>query len=362
MATMADVARRAGVSAATVSHVLNGTRPVRPATRQAVLDAIEALGYTHNTLARSLVTARTGTVGLAVSAARHPYFAEILSGVEAAALEHGYGLLVADPHDDPGHELRVVRLLHQRRVDGLILTPSAAPAALLDYLRRHRVPTVLLDRVPAPEDGGGGWAFDQVGAENAGPAEELVAHLAGLGHTRIGLIAGLAGLSTSRERLAGYRAGLAAAGLRFDPALVAAGHSTADGAEAAARALLDRPAPPTSLLAANDAMTLGTLRALRALRRRVPRDVALVGFGDFPWADLFEPRLTAVAQPAAEIGATALRLLLDRVDAPDRPPRTVRLPCAFVHRSSCGCPDDAAAPKRTDRLPRIPTSRRGTDR
>src|SRR4051795_4706032 len=118
MPTMTDVARSAGVSVATVSHVLNDTRPVLPHTRQAVLDAIEELGYTRNTLARSLVTARTRSIGLAVSAISNPYFTEILQGVESAALEHGYGLLVADPHDDPEHELRVARLLHERRVDG----------------------------------------------------------------------------------------------------------------------------------------------------------------------------------------------------------------------------------------------------
>ena len=119
---MADVARSAGVSVATVSHVLNDTRPVLPHTRQAVLDAIDKLGYTPNTLARSLVTSRTRSIGLAVSAISNPYFTEILQGVEAGALEHGYSLLIADPHDDPEHERKVVQLLHERRVDGMTVT------------------------------------------------------------------------------------------------------------------------------------------------------------------------------------------------------------------------------------------------
>ena len=146
MTTMADVARRAGVSVATVSHVLNGTRPVRPGTRTAVLGAIDALGYTHNTLARSLVTARTRSIGLAVSAISNPYFTEILQGVEAGALEAGYSLLLADPHDDPHHERMVVQLLHERRVDGMIVAPSAEPAEMVAYLARREVPTVFLDR------------------------------------------------------------------------------------------------------------------------------------------------------------------------------------------------------------------------
>ncbi|GGL83781.1 LacI family transcriptional regulator [Streptomyces fumigatiscleroticus] len=336
MATMADVARSAGVSVATVSHVLNGTRPVLPHTRQAVLDAVEELGYTPNGLARSLVTARTRSIGLAVSTTSNPYFTEILRGVEAGALEHGYSLLVADPHDDPEHELTVVRLLHERRVDGVIVAPSAAPHALVAHLTRHRVPAVFLDRlVDPPADGIS--RLDQVCAENAEPTARLVTHLAGLGHRRIGLVAGLPGLSTTSERIAGYRQGLAAAGLPHDARLLVHGDSASAGAARATAALLSLASPPTALITANDAMTIGALRTLRDRGLSVPRDMALCCFDDFPWADLFSPRLTAVAQPGERIGAEAVRLLLDRLAAPDRPARTVRLPCVLVHRTSCGC-------------------------
>ncbi|PZT69766.1 LacI family transcriptional regulator [Streptomyces sp. SW4] len=338
MATMADVARSAGVSVATVSHVLNGTRPVLPHTRQAVLEAVEELGYTPNTLARSLVTARTRSIGLAVSAISNPYFTEILQGVEAAALEHGYGLLIADPHDDPGHERKVVQLLHERRVDGMIVAPSANPRDLLAYLGRHRVPTVLLDRVvDAPEDGAA--RFDQVCADSAEPTTRLVTHLAGLGHRRIGLVAGRPGLSTTRERITGYRHGLAAAGLPYDERLLAHGDSEAAGGAKATEALLSLAAPPTAVVTANNAMTIGALRALRDRRLSVPGDIALCCFDDFAWADLFEPRLTAIAQPSRDIGARAVQVLLERLAAPDRPARTLRLPCSFVHRTSCGCPN-----------------------
>ncbi|MFD8674338.1 LacI family DNA-binding transcriptional regulator [Streptomyces seoulensis] len=338
MSTMADVARSAGVSVATVSHVLNGTRPVLPHTRQAVLDAVETLGYTPNSLARSLVTSRTRSIGLAVSAISNPYFTEILQGVEAAALEAGYSLLIADPHDDPEHELKVVQLLHGRRVDGMIVAPSAEPGGLVAYLRRQAVPTVLLDRVLGPAGPGQG-PFDQVCAENSGPMAELVTHLASLGHRRIGLVAGLPGLSTTDERIAGYRQGLAAAGLDADDALVVSGSSEATGAERATAALLALPAAPTALVTANNAMTIGALRALRERGLGVPGDIALACFDDFAWADLFAPRLTAIAQPSREMGARAVRVLLDRLAAPDREARTVRLPCAFVHRASCGCPE-----------------------
>ncbi|MGI5374562.1 LacI family DNA-binding transcriptional regulator [Streptomyces sp. CA-251387] len=336
MATMADVARRAGVSVATVSHVLNDTRPVLPHTRQAVLDAMDELGYTPNTLARSLVTSRTRSIGLAVSAISNPYFTEILQGVEAAALEHGYSLLIADPHDDPVHERKVVQLLHERRVDGMIVAPSADPRDLVAYLGRHHVPTVLLDRV-VDTSADGSPRFDQVCADSAEPVARLVTHLAGLGHRRIALVAGLPGLSTTSERLTGYRDGLAAAGLAYDEHLVVHGDSESAGAEQATAALLALAAPPTALVTANNAMTIGALRALRDRGMSVPDDIALCCFDDFAWADLFSPRLTAIAQPSRDIGAEAVRVLLDRLASPDRPARTVRLPCTFVHRTSCGC-------------------------
>ncbi|MFC8144900.1 LacI family DNA-binding transcriptional regulator [Streptomyces paradoxus] len=338
MATMADVARSAGVSVATVSHVLNGTRPVLPHTRQAVLDAVEELGYTTNTLARSLVTARTRSIGLAVSAISNPYFTEILQGVEAAALEAGYSLLIADPHDDPEHERKVVQLLHERRVDGVIVAPSADPRGLLAYLGRHDVPAVFLDRLVDGPGTDGGPCFDQVCADNAEPTSRLVTHLAGLGHRRIGLVAGRPGLSTTSERISGYRSGLAFAGLPYDGRLLVHGDSESAGAEQATEALLSLGVPPTALVTGNNAMTIGVLRALGAHGLSVPDDIALCCFDDFAWADLFSPRLTAIAQPGRDIGARAVHVLLERLAEPDRPARTVRLPCAFVHRTSCGCP------------------------
>lgn len=338
MATMVDVAQHAGVSVATVSHVLNNTRAVRPRTRQLVLDAIEALGYTPNTLARSLVTSRTRSIGLAVSAVSNPYFTEILQGVEADALEHGYSLLIADPHDDPEHERKVVQLLHERRVDGMIVAPSARPDGLVDYLRRHAVPTVFLDRLVTTPDSGL-FRFDQVCTENTEPMARLVRHLSDLGHRRIALVAGLPGLSTTAERITGYRLGLSAAGLPYHEWLVAHGDSDAEVSRRVTRELLTRPSPPTALVTGNNAMTIGALRAMGELHLSVPDDVALCCFDDFAWADLFHPRLTAIAQPSKEIGAQAVRLLLERLAAPEHPARTVRLPSTFVHRGSCGCPE-----------------------
>lgn len=318
------------MSVATVSHVLNGTRAVRPETKQAVSEAIEQCGYIHNTLARSLATARTRSIGVAIPAISNPYFTEILRGIETEAVKHGYTLLVADPRDEPEHEFTVVSNLHQRRVDGVILAPSAHPTRTVDYLANQGVPTVLADRVLGSE-------YDQVSAENTESTASLVDHLAELGHRRIGFIAGIQGLSTTTERLAGYREGMRRNELATDPDLRREGASASDSARHAAVELLELAEPPTAIIAANNAMTIGAMQALRDQNRRVPDDVALVAFDDFPWADLFAPRMTVIAQPSGKIGAEAVRLLLGRLEAPEGAPVERRLESRFVHRDSCGC-------------------------
>jgi LacI family transcriptional regulator len=326
------VARLAGVSVTTVSHVINGTRPASQRTRDSVLAAIERTGYRPNTIARALARGGTQSLGLAISGLSNPYFTDVIASVEATATGAGYTLLLAETRDDPEHELRVVRALVERRVDGLLLAPSPGAAQLaLPYLASQDVPVVLLDRFA-------GEGLDQVGSENEGPTQELVAHLVACGHRRIGMVVGIAGISTTAERVRGYRAGLRAAGLPDDGELIADGGSHADRAREAVDALLDLPDPPTALVSGNNHMTIGVLRALKARGLKVPGDIALVAFDDFEWADLFSPRLTVIAQPTAQLGERAVALLLSRLDDPSLPPRTERLQATFVHRDSCGCP------------------------
>src|SRR5258708_1414277 len=331
MTTMADVALRAKVSVSTVSHVINGTRKVADATRADVLGAIQELAYTPNTIARSLATASTRSIGLAISAISNPYFTNLVHVIEAKLSELGYMLLLAEPHEDAGRELQVVRGLHERRVDGMLIAPGAESRQhALRYLAEHDLPTVLVDRLA--------WDhFDQVGSENEKPTADLVNHLAKLGHRRIGMISGLHGLSTTDERIAGYRLGLANADLPFEPELLESGASEGDTAHAAVIHMWAGKRPPSALIVANNQMTIGAMRALRDLGLAVPSDVALVAFDDFEWSDLFHPRLTTMAQPVSLMGAEAVRLLLARIETPDRPPRTIRLSPTFMHRDSCGC-------------------------
>jgi len=329
---MEDVARRAHVSTSTVSHVLNGTRNVSPQTLEAVQQAVRELGYIPNTLARSLARSRTNTIGVAISALSNHYFSETVHAIETECARHGIMMLFVDTHDDPEQELRVVRALHHRRVDGILLAPSSDPErTALAYLQANAIPTVLVDRLAA--DG-----FDQVGVENRESTRQLVAHLIGHGHRRIGMIAGRRGLSTTEERIEGYRQALSQAALVFDPALLVHGESNSELARLAASTLLALPNPPGAILAANNLMTIGAMQALREASVAVPEQMALVGFDDFDWADFFLPRLSVVAQPVQALGARAVQLLLQRIASPDGTRQSERLAATLRIRNSCGCP------------------------
>jgi LacI family transcriptional regulator len=330
---MAEVAGLAGVSTSTVSHVLNGTRRVLPETEAAVRAAIESTGYIHDTIARSLVTGGTMTVGVAMSAISNPYFADSLHAIEQALTLAGYSVLLAETHDNSHKEQQAVASLLSRRVDALILAASDDPSRALAIAARAGVPVVLIDRVIDAD-------LDQVGCFNVAPTAQLVDHLADRGHRRIAMIVGRRGIATTEERIAGYRRGLRRQGLPFDPELLAAGDGSDVQAERAVRRLLCLAVPPSALIVGNNLMTVGAMAGLRAAGVEVPRDLALVAFDDFAWADLFSPRLTTIAQPTQQIGERAVAMILARVADPERPARTVRLEPTFVHRDSCGCATD----------------------
>src|SRR5215213_7856356 len=328
---MADVARLAGVSVTTVSHVVNGTRPASERATRAVHAAIERTGYRPNTIARALARGGTQSLGLAISGLSNPYFMDVVAAVEQAAGRAGHTLLLGDTREDPEHELRIVRALAERQVDGLLLAPSVgALEHTLPYLESTGVPVVLLDRfLDVP--------LDQVGCDNEQPTARLVEHLTDLGHRRIAMAIGIPGLSTTEERVRGYRMALERAGLAFDPGLLAEGGSQRDQAHEAMHALLDLPEPPTAVVSGNNFMTIGLLRAISERGLSVPEDIALVAFDDFEWADLFHPRLTVIRQPTTDLGSRAVELLLSRLADPSRPIRSERLEATFVHRDSCGC-------------------------
>lgn len=332
--TMTTVAHEAGVSVTTVSHVVNGTRPVASPTRERVLEAMKRLGYTHHRVARSLAAGTTLTIGIALPASVNPFLHELRAGIEGEALRQGLSVLASDTGENDQREERAVANLLAHHINGIVLVPTAGwQNGALRILREHPVPFVVVDRLQP-------MRIDQVGVENEACAMTLVDHLLTLGHRRIGIIAGLKGLSTTAERLNGYLLAHHRRNVPVDRALIVDGGSTEMQGRRAMRQLLalqDRR--PTAVFVANDSMTLGALRALGEERIAVPRDLALVSFDDLPWADIVEPRITGVAQPSFAMGARAVQLLHRRMMDSTVEPQTLRLTSEIAHRSSCGCAD-----------------------
>jgi LacI family transcriptional regulator len=337
MSTIVEVARLAQVSVSTVSHVVNGTRPVSDATRARVMSAIATSGYSPHLGARALRRSRTDSIGLIVSDTGQPVFADMVRGVEHEARAAGFTLLLANSAEDRDLEQASVRALRERRVDGLLIAQvSGSEPALVQGLIDDALPLVLIDRLSSPN-------ADQVGVENAGPMRSLVRHLIELGHRRIALVAGDPVVPTLAERHQGFREAFAEAGLELDPELVLpAGGVHQDQSRAAVRRALRRSDRPSAIVTASMVLSIGALEAIRDVGLSIPDDIAFVGFDEPAYADLFSPRLTSVVQPAFDVGRQGMRLLLRRIRERDAPVRTVRLMPRIAHRESCGCPPGSA--------------------
>ncbi len=333
MITIRDVATRAGVSPSTVSHVINGTRQVSAATRQRVTQAMEALDYKPNRLARSLRSRRTQTLGVLLPNNTNPFFALVLGGIEAAAYDRGYNVILGNANDDPRRELDYLDILLSRQVDGIVLVSTGAHRAALDFLKARGTPVVMVDR--SPGEGYADWPIDTVFAENEQGGCLATEYLIGLGHRRIGCISGPSLLNSSAARVDGYRRALAEAGLAADEGLIVDGDFQHEGGYRACRALLAQPERPTALFVCNDLMAVGALCAIHEAGLRVPDDLSVVGFDDIPLASFTVPRLTTIAQPAHDLGGQAVQLLLQRLLDRETPACHARLPVRLVERDSC---------------------------
>ena len=318
---MRDVASQAGVSLKTVSRVINAEAGVTPATAAKVTEAIEALGFERNDLARSLRQGRSSsTLGLVIEDVANPFYSAVAQAVEAVASERGFLLITASALEDAERERELVGALLRRRVDALLVVPAGPDHRYISDATR----TVFLDRPPQ------GIEADTVLLDNLGGARRAVEHLIAHGHTRIACVADTADLYTVRERLAGYRAALSAAGLEEDPALVVSGNHDVIAAQAAVAHLLGLPDKrrPTAIFASNNRNTVG---ALHALAGREPR-VALVGFDDFELADLLGT--TVVRADPWRLGEQAAALAFARLDGDDRPPLEITVPTELIVRGS----------------------------
>jgi LacI family transcriptional regulator len=325
--SMREVARRAGVSQATVSRVLNGSTSVRGEHRGRVLAAVAELDYRPNRLARNLRRQRADMIGVVVSDIENPHFTEMVRAVEDAAYRKGYRVLLCNTDESADKQRAYLEVLADERPLGVIVSPSEPGGPEIGALLDHGIPVVAFDRVVADP------RADAVIADNVAATRLATRHLVQGGHRRIGFVGGQVEVETGAERLQGYEEAMREAGL--EPAAVSGGFRIDDG-RAAAEELLARGTRPTALVVANNLMTIGALRALRAADARVPADVALVAIDDPFWAELTEPPLTTLAQPVRRMAHEAMRLLLARIARRRRTPRRVVFDFELRVRRSCG--------------------------
>lgn len=326
--TIRDVAKAAGVSAATVSRVLNGKEDVGVDLRRRVHGAVTELGYRRNGPARSLRTRAAMVLGLIISDITNPFFTAVVRGAEDEAQSAGYSVVLANADEDVAKEARYLEVAAAEQMAGVLLSPASPRQTRIDVLLEQGIPVVTIDRRLTAT------RVDSVSVNNHHAAREAAQHLIGQGCRRVGLVAGPVQTTTGASRLAGYRAALRAAGRRLDPSLVGYADFRTEGGYAATQQLLEQRRPPDGLLFSNNLMTVGGLRAIAEAGLAIPMDIAVVGFDDASWATALSPPLTVVAQPTYHIGQTAAKLLLRRVNGEKFPPRHVVLKAELIERAS----------------------------
>ncbi len=331
--TIADVARRAGVSTATVSNVMNERGRVGEQSRRRVRRAADAMGFRPDRLARGLRAGRTHVIGLLLGNIANPFYTEIAAGVVDGAARVGYHVFVGHTAADPVLQRNEAQALRDHRCDGLIFTAIVrADRPLLDELLRGGVPIVQVERrLP-------GLGADYVGIDDRAAGREIAGHLAQLGHRAIAIISGPHSSTASHERYLGMREGIRAAGLPLRRAHMQESELTREGGHAAARRLLAARPLPTAVACGNDMIALGAIDALIDHGLRIPGDIAVAGFDDMPFASSRLINLTTVQQPLQQLGSAAVELLLARLHDPGRAPVRMVLPHRLVVRTSSGSP------------------------
>lgn len=313
--TIADVARRAGVSTATVSRVLSGVGRARPETHARVEAAARELGFRPSDVARSLKRRSTLTLGLIVTDIENPYFPQLVKAVEDAAIAEGYAILLCNADEDPEREASYLDFLVDRRVDGLIIAASTIGMRQGEWLAGAPLPVVLVNTAVD------GDALPTIVSDNRGGGRTAAEHLLALGHRRFGYLMPPPRNLDAPERLAGVEAALSGSedlGSRSQPTL-AIGHGapTVTGGQTAMTELLGGPDRPTAVIAYNDLMAIGAMRAIRTAGLGVPADISLIGFDDVAFAAFVEPALTTLRQETAEMGRWAVATLTARIKGSD---------------------------------------------
>jgi len=328
-ATIRDIADLAGVSIATVSRVLNDRPDVARETRETVLQVVREHGFSTNRGARGLSSGRTGMIGLTLPLVADAYFGPMLSGAAEALHERDMRIVLAPTLHEHDREVSLIERLMRGTTDGAILMLPEESAEELLTLQRQGFPFVVVDPREPPPDG-----IACVAAMHASGAKQAAEHLLALGHRRIGAIAGTPGWYATKERLAGFRAALAGAGILLDPELVVHSDWRIPRGTEAARELLSLPDPPTAIFGFNDNVAIGALHAARERGLSVPDDLSVVGFDDTEQAVIVTPRLTSVRQPLAELGRMGVSLLIRLIDGQRVDALRVELATQLVVRES----------------------------
>jgi LacI family transcriptional regulator len=332
--TIEDVAERAGVSISTVSRVVNQSVPVDPTTEARVREAIAALGYRPNLLARSFRQQATQTIGLLVPDNSNPFFAEVARAIEDAGFASGYSVVLCNSDLSEIKQEAYIDVLLAKRVDGLILIstgfiPPESGLELMDRISQAGVPCVVVDRDL------GDLPFDQVMVDNHQGGSLAGRHLLGLGHRRIACVAGHRDLAPSAGRIAGFFQVLNDAGIESPNVALVIGDSHFEGGIAAAQELLSSGVEFTAVFAFNDLMAIGVIAALQRAGRRVPDDVSVIGFDNIPQTAAMFPAVTTIAQPTAELGTRSVELLLSRIKNRSVSPERLVLSTKLIERESC---------------------------
>ena len=330
--TRKDVAERAGVSVAVVSYVVNdGPRPVSPETQTKVRQAIEELGYYPNELARSLSRKQTATIGLMLPNLMNPVYSEIAESLERVCTASGYTVMLSGTDRDPAKEQKLAETLRSKQVDGVVILPSQEPQASLRLFQQANIPMVVLEHDLA--DTHCIVIDDQYGGQLA------MQHLLSLGHRRIALIERETLSPHGHLRGVGWREMLEKAGIPLDPALVIVGEAGQAAGYAAMQQWLGLPTPPTAVLAHNDMLAVGAIRAILDAGLTVPADISVVGHDDTIIINYLNPRLTTVKFPVTEMGRRAGQIILELVQQPDSlPAQIITLPVELVVRASTAPP------------------------
>lgn len=331
--TMADIARRAGVSTSTVSRVINGTVAVDPATEERVRAAIRELHYRPNLLARSFRRRVTHTIGLLVPDNSNPFFAELARAIEDIGFAEQYNVILCNSDLSETKQAHYIDVLLDKRVDGIILTSSGliSGETAVDTaarIREAQVPFVVIDRDL------GEYPVDQILVDNHEGGALAARHLIGLGHRRMACVVGPSDLTPSAGRIAGFRGALGEAGIDLPEALVVQGDGRHGGGSEAVRTLLERDVAFTAIFAFNDVMAAGAIGELQRAGRCVPGDVSVIGFDDIPIAAAMYPSVTTIAQPIAAMARHGVELMLRRIRGPDAPFERLVLPTRLIARES----------------------------